>query len=240
MNQDIIIKLKKVSKKVKKKTILHPLSYQLERGKVLALCGGNGAGKSSLIRMLTGLTKPTSGSIYLNGYQSKQKKEYLQQFSYMPDYFQFHPALTAQETISFYASLQGVSLEKSIEVIRDLGLEGVLDQRVSTFSKGMNQRLLLAQALIAESELIILDEPTNGLDPYWIHHFSELILEAKSKGQTVVLSTHDLHVAERIADEVIFLHEGRVLESGPMEAYKDRGLYRAFEQLYFEFFEQKK
>lgn len=232
-NEKVVLDIQDVKKEVKKKTILYPLSYQLRKGKILALCGGNGAGKSTLIRTIVGLIQPSEGKVTINGKEKSDKKNFAKQFGYMPDHFDFQRSITAKETIRFYARLKKVDKEQINEVLQKVGLKEAQQKKMGTFSKGMSQRMLLAQTLLAEPPLLILDEPTNGLDPYWIREFSKLMLKAKENGQTVVFSTHDLNVAEKIADEVIFLNEGRVISKGSIDNYNDIGLYETFQQLFF-------
>lgn len=229
-----ILKIDNVSKTVKKKQLLEPFSYELNKGKILALCGGNGAGKSTLIRMIVGLFQATTGTITLNGLQQKEHRQlYKEQFGYMPDNFTFQKEMTAKETIQFYARIKNIDQATYENVIKEVGLFEKLQEQVGNFSKGMNQRLLLAQALLARPNFLILDEPTNGLDPYWIDRLATILLEAKEKGQTIIFSTHDLHIAEEVADEVLFLSNGKVISSGPIEQYRQDGLHATFQQLYF-------
>lgn len=237
---DVAIELNNLSKSVRKKQLLAPLTYQLKKGKILALCGGNGAGKSTLIRLIIGLIKPTTGTVTINGLnQHKHKKHFSKEFGYMPDDFQFQKSITAKETIRFYAKLKNINEVRTSETLEIVGLLDKQKEKVSTFSKGMKQRLLLAQALLAHPNILILDEPTNGLDPYWINEFSNLMVEAKKAGQTIVFSTHDLHVAEKIADEVMFLSNGEVISNGSIHDYRNVGLYETFQQLYFNAIEEK-
>ncbi|HLQ83637.1 MAG TPA: ABC transporter ATP-binding protein [Pseudogracilibacillus sp.] len=233
--KNVAVDIKQLSKKTRKKEILSPIDYQLESGKILALCGGNGAGKSTLIRLITGLIQSTTGEVSINGYTKRQaKSEFINQFGYMPDDFEFQKSMTAKETIQFYARLKKIGNSRINEVIKEVGLLDKLTEKVGTFSKGMNQRLLLAQSLLAKPKVLILDEPTNGLDPYWVRQFSKMMQRAKVNGQTVIFSTHDLHIAEEIADEVIFLKAGKVISEGSTKNYRDKGLYETFQQLYFE------
>lgn len=223
-----------LSKIVKKKHLLIPLNYQLSKGRILALCGGNGAGKSTLIRMITGIIKPTTGYVTINGLnKNKHKKQFLEQLGYMPDDYQFQKSMTTKETLDFYARIKNISKTRYLETLKEVGLLDKLNEKVGKFSKGMNQRLLLAQALLGKPNILILDEPTNGLDPYWVKQFCNLMLQAKKNGQTIIFSTHDLHIAEQIADEVLFLSDGEVISKGPINQYLDTGLYETFQQLYF-------
>lgn len=235
-----MVDIQSLSKAVKKKNLLLSLDYKLSKGKILALCGGNGAGKSTLIRLITGTLKPTTGHVTINQLdRNKYKKRFSEQFGYMPDNFYFQSSMTTKETISFYAQIKNISKRRYEEVLREVGLLDKLNVKVGSFSKGMNQRLLLAQALLAKPSALILDEPTNGLDPYWIKQFCELMLQAKKNEQTIIFSTHDLHIAEQIADEVMFLSNGEVISKGPISNYHEVGLYETFQQLYFESISKK-
>lgn len=226
--ENVIINLEHVSKTIKGKTTLHPLTYQIKQGKILALCGGNGAGKSTLIRMITGLVKPTTGKV-----RFKLTDYHKCRIGYMPDHFTFQPSLTAQEIIRYYGKIKRVNNHRYEEVLDKVGLLAKQDMKVGTYSKGMAQRLLLAQSLLDEPRILILDEPTNGLDPYWIEQFSQILLNGKGKGQTIIFSTHDLHIAEKVADEVIFLRDGKITSQGPIENYQTEGLHETFQKIYY-------
>jgi ABC-type multidrug transport system ATPase subunit len=230
-----ILLLNQVQKVIRGKTILHPLTHSLQPGRVLALCGGNGAGKSSLLRIIAGISLPTAGSVKVDGIAwSKNRGAYAERIGYMPDDFRFGESLTALETLRFYASLRRVPEERVREVLKLVGLTDTQKKAVTAFSKGMKQRLLFAQAMLAQPKLLLLDEPTNGMDPYWTEMFVQLIRQLKEAGQTVVFSTHHLHVAEAVADEAVFLGEGKVTSSGTLLEYRDRfgaaGLQAAFSQ----------
>ncbi|UNK18187.1 heme ABC exporter ATP-binding protein CcmA [Paenibacillus sp. N3/727] len=234
---DKVLQLEEVTKIIKTQTIVQPVSFSLEPGDVLALCGGNGAGKSTILRMITGIVKPTAGTIRVNGLQwAKDRKTYADSIGYMPDDFQFGDALTAQETLQFYASLRNAPKERVTELLQMTGLKEFRHKKVSAYSKGMRQRLLFAQAMLARPPLLILDEPTNGLDPYWMDSFSTLVRQNAKEGQTIVFSTHQLNVAEQTADQVIFLDAGQVRYSGSADQLKQQyrntgGLYGAFSDL---------
>ncbi|MNC34244.1 ABC-type transporter ATP-binding protein EcsA [compost metagenome] len=230
----MILELDGVKKDIRGRTVVQPVDYRLPAGQVLALCGGNGAGKSTLLRIVAGIAEPTSGTVRLGGRTWKEDRTGCSSIlGYMPDDFQFGQALTAGETLRFYAALRGKeALGRVDAVLEEVGLTGVRNAKVATFSKGMRQRLLFGQALLGEPELLVLDEPTNGLDPYWLQAFAELINRRKAQGQSVVFSTHQLEAAEWTADHVILLHEGKVSMAGPMGEFRSRfgenGLSRAF------------
>jgi len=187
---------------------LQEASFSLQTGRVLALVGGNGAGKSTLIRLLTGQEKQKSGEMIWHKPQT---------IRYMPDDVDFPSMLSAIEILQLLASFKNVDKEEQENVLRRVALWDVRKQRVKQFSKGMRQRLNLAQSLLGEGSLLILDEPTNGLDPFWIAELKKLMLEEKNKGCTVIFSTHLLAFAEEVADDVLVLHEGKILISGALK-----------------------
>ncbi|MCX7570099.1 ABC transporter ATP-binding protein [Tumebacillus sp. DT12] len=222
-----------VSKKAGGKTLVEPLSFTLDTGRVLALCGGNGAGKSTILKMVVGISRPTTGTILVQGLDAhSQRAAYAKQIGYMPDDFQFSGGLNAWDTIRFYAGLRGVGEQRAADVLELVGLTEAKGKTVFRFSKGMRQRLLLAQALLAQPALLVLDEPTNGLDPYWMESLSDLLTRLKAAGHSVLFSTHQLDVAEAVADEAIFLNQGRVIQHGSVESFKQQygaaGLNAAF------------
>ncbi len=231
-----ILSVQGVAKTIRGKLIVHPLDFTLQAGQVLALIGGNGAGKSTILRMIAGITQPTAGTIRVAGLEWKRARAaYAGKIGYMPDDFQFGHGLTARETILFYASLRNVSVTKTEEIMELVGLSAVQKQSTASFSKGMRQRLLFAQALLADPPLLVLDEPTNGLDPNWMQSFIQLVNRLKQTGQSMIFSTHHLQVAEETADQAMFLHAGEVKSSGTLASYRDRygvhGLTGAFHDL---------
>lgn len=232
-----LVDLQDVHKAYKGKTVVGSVTMQVRRGEVVALCGGNGAGKSTLLRMVAGILRPTSGNVTIGGRSWREDRTfYARQIGYMPDDYRFSPGLTALETMLFWARLRGLNKSKALEALELVGLSDTGSKAVASFSKGMRQRVLFAQALLAEPPLLIMDEPTNGLDPYWMESFVRLVREAASKGQTVLFSTHQLQIAEALGDAMVFLKDGNVvLEGNKAEIqgrYGGEGLQRAFGELF--------
>ncbi|SDW74082.1 heme ABC exporter ATP-binding protein CcmA [Paenibacillus sp. PDC88] len=220
---DELVIVKQLNKLIKKKCIVEELSFTLAAGEVLALCGGNGAGKSTVLRMLTGISEPTSGEISVNKRsRSTDRMKYAEQLGYMPDDYSFQQGLTANESLKFWASIRRLPQTRVQEVLAIVGLEDQKEQKVSTFSKGMSQRLLFAQAILSKPRLLIMDEPTNGLDPYWMKELVSILVEMKQHGQTVIFSTHQLDIAEEAADKVIFLNNGKNVGEGTVSMFKQK------------------
>ncbi|MFC5558422.1 ABC transporter ATP-binding protein [Ureibacillus thermophilus] len=204
----MIVEARNIKKIYKNNRGLHEADFTIRKGRIVALAGGNGAGKSTLIRLLTKQEKPTSGEFIWH--QDGLVR-------YMPDDVDFPSTLTAEEVLELLASLKKVDRSLQDEILKQVGLYEVKKQKVSSFSKGMRQRLNLAQSLIGGNGLIIMDEPTNGLDPYWISRLKEIMMEERNRGATVLFSTHMLAFAEQLADDVLILHEGRIIAAGEVE-----------------------
>ncbi|MBT2291747.1 ABC transporter ATP-binding protein [Paenibacillus albidus] len=230
---DPLVNVEGISKVIRKQTLVEGISFRIPKGSVLALCGGNGAGKSTVLRMLAGILQPTRGEITVGGLRwDKSRKRFSQQIGYMPDDYQFNQGLTAEEALSFWAALRKVPKRK-VRVNEVLALVGLEDKRkrlVNTFSKGMRQRILFAQALLAKPPLLIMDEPTNGLDPFWMNEFVKLLQNIREEGHTVVFSTHQLEIADKVADQLVFLSDGRNVGAGSTGDFRTEygSLYAAF------------
>lgn len=232
---DSIVQVVGVDKVIKKQKLVENINLRIERGSIVGLCGGNGAGKSTVLRMIAGIMQPTAGEITVNKHQwKKDRKQFSQQIGYMPDDFQLSPGLTAAEALSFWAALRKVPASRVDEVLEIVGLQDKRGNQVHTFSKGMRQRVLFAQAMLGKPPLLIMDEPTNGLDPYWMNEFVRLLQLIRSEGHTVLFSTHQLEIAEEVADYVVFLNSGRNYGEGTVEHFRQQygayPLHAAFQQ----------
>lgn len=231
-----MIEFSTVSKLYNKTSGVKDVSFNVKSGEVFALCGGNGAGKSTVIKLMTGILQPDRGSIKVNG-QDKNENEfaYKEMFSFMPDEMVFPPQLTGQETLRFFARLRNISNERVEAILKQVGLFDVRNQIIKQCSKGMQQRLALAQALLPDASFLILDEPTNGLDPYWVYKFKELILSEKEKGKTIIFTTHILSLVEDIADRAAFMEEGKlILCENVQTLIQQNGQYVPLEKVFFE------
>jgi ABC-2 type transport system ATP-binding protein len=189
------------------------LSLTVDPGSVVAFIGPNGAGKTTTLLLLLGLLKPDSGTIRLFG-EPPGSVPARRRMGFLSEIFHTYPYHTARRAISFYGRLSGVSVAdrdpEIPELLARVGLENAVDRKVGTFSKGMTQRLGLAQALFHQPELLLLDEPTTGLDPEGRRLVREIIAEENSRGTTVFLSSHILSDVERHCDIVVMIRDGRV------------------------------
>lgn len=215
--------LEGITKTIKKQVIIKGLNLEIEKGQVMALCGGNGAGKSTILRMIAGISQPNSGSIIIGGLRwTDDRKRYAELIGYMPDDFRFSHGLTAYETLAFWAALRGISMNRVKELLQLVGLEHTGKKAVSSFSKGMRQRIMFAQALLANPPVILMDEPTNGLDPFWIESFVHIVKETAANGTSVIFSTHQLQVAEALADRIALLKDGQIEIEGSSADIRDQ------------------
>ncbi|MBG9588652.1 ABC transporter ATP-binding protein [Cytobacillus firmus] len=211
----MIVELKELSKAYKKKTALAPLNLHIDQGECIVLCGGNGAGKSTMIKMLTGVESPTTGSVM---FHSKQQKP----FAYMPDQMMFPAELTPYEILDYYARFLNKDKETIKLALEKTGLWSERNQKAGGFSKGMSQRLNLAQCLLADTDIYILDEPTDGLDPYWVIQLKKIIKELKEKNKTIIISSHIMRDAIEISDKLIILFNGKIKFHGTLDqAYRE-------------------
>lgn len=203
MDKPLLI-VDQLSKRYKKHLVVDQFHLQAQRGEVIGLYGPNGAGKSTIIKLISGIIYPTAGKILVNGYDSvRHKKRYAQEISYMPDHFQFRQPLTVLEFLQFYARLRRMDLGKVFAALDRVGLISKKDAPIHTLSKGMGQRLLLAQTLFSGASLILLDEPTNGLDDEWLTNLKTIIVELKAENKTVIFSTHLHSFAAGVSDRMI-------------------------------------
>jgi ABC-2 type transport system ATP-binding protein len=199
-------------------TAVQDLSLEVEQGEVFGFLGPNGAGKTTTLRVLLGLLFPTSGSARLLGLPVSDPRSRVR-VGYLPETPSIKRFLTAWEYLGYSAKLAGLDglPDKVTSLLNTVGLTDAKNRRVGEFSKGMLQRLGLAQALITDPDLLILDEPTSGLDPIAHKEIRDLILSQKQKGRTVFLSSHLLSDVERTCDRIAILNQGRLQKLGRIQ-----------------------
>jgi ABC-2 type transport system ATP-binding protein len=210
-----------VSKKFGRQTALHPLTLSLEPGEILGFLGPNGAGKTTAIHLALGFLRASSGSGTLLG-QPFGNAQARSRLGFVPDVPVFF-AESGFRSVNFAARLNGVSDPRLAANIRDLlGKVGLADngKEAKKFSRGMQQRLGLAQALINDPDLLILDEPTAALDPAGVQQVRELLRNARSAGKSIFFSSHQLTEVEQICDRIAFLHQGRLIRCGSLKDFQ--------------------
>jgi Cu-processing system ATP-binding protein len=212
------VQLKRVTKRYGKIEAVREVSFDLPAGETIALVGHNGAGKTTLLKLMLGLVHPSEGSIRVLGENPAHGEfEARRRLGYLPENVAFNAALTGREVLSFYARLKRERAGKALALLDRVGLGEASTRRVGTYSKGMRQRLGLAQALIGEPQLLLLDEPTTGLDPALRLSFYEIVQGLRDRGATVVLSSHALTEIEERADRVIIMNRGIMVANGSID-----------------------
>ena len=220
-----IIQVKHLTKDFKEVKAVDDLSFTVQEGQVYGFLGQNGAGKSTTIRMLLTLVKPTSGEIEILGMNlRKHRKKILQQVGAIIERPDLYKYLTALENLRIFAAMSGVKVseKKLMDQLAMVGLAGRAHSKVKTYSQGMKQRLGIATALVHDPKLIILDEPTNGLDPQGIADVRNLILQlSKEMNKTLLISSHLLSEMELIADAMIIIDKGKKVVEGKVNELFD-------------------
>ena len=198
------------------------VTLELGRGQTVALVGHNGAGKTTLFKLMLGLTRPSAGTIRVLDMDphTRDGQQARLEIGYLPENVVFSSGLTGLETLQFYAALKRRPRSECIALLERVGLAHAARKRVSTYSKGMRQRLGLAQAVIGAPRLLFLDEPTTGLDPLVRQSFYELVGELRGRGVTAILSSHALSELEARIDQVVILHKGEVAAAGTLDTLR--------------------
>jgi ABC-2 type transport system ATP-binding protein len=218
--KDSTLVVKNLRKKIGKKEIIKGLSFELKKGEVFGFLGPNGAGKTTTIRMLVGLIKPTSGTISLCGYNlQRQFSKAIQNIGCIVENPELYPYLSGYENLEhFVRMVPEIPKQRIQEVIELVGLQNRIHDRVSTYSLGMRQRLGIAQALLGKPKVLILDEPTNGLDPVGIREMREFIrFLAEKEGLSVLVSSHLLSEIQLMCDRVAILSKGEIIRIDTVE-----------------------
>ncbi len=214
-----ILSLSKVHKNFPGKTVLKSIDLSIAAGQLVALVGNNGQGKTTLMKLILGLLVPDTGEIRINGEiaTSSRTTDQKATFGYLPETTAFYPNLTGQETLHYLSSLKQAAPSRINEIFAIVGLEHAVKYRVKTYSKGMKQRLGLAQALLGNPKLLLLDEPTNGLDPSGIHEFYQILGRLKSEGVAILMSSHLLAEIESRSDALALLKDGVISAHGSVD-----------------------
>lgn len=214
-SMDCAIKICELSHAFKEKAVLNKISFEIGKGKIFGLLGPSGAGKTTLINILTGQLKATAGSSTILGTESsKMTGEQYAKLGIMMDNFGLYERMNCYDNLKFYQKLDGKSQNAMEEILEGVGLLEAKKTQVMNLSKGMTNRLAFARAILRKPEILFLDEPTSGLDPSTVEEIHKMILAEKEKGTTIFLTTHNMYEAEKLCDTVALLNEGRIVEFG--------------------------
>lgn len=224
------ITIQNLTKKYGDQLALGNVSFSIQKGEVVGLLGPNGAGKSTLMKSVTGAILPTSGEIEVDGFSVlKQPIETKKKIGFLPENNPLYYEMYVKEYLKFVANLRHENKNSMEEVIQKVGLTPESHKKIGQLSKGYKQRVGLAQAILSNPEILILDEPTNGLDPNQILEIRDVIREI-GKSKTVILSTHIMQEVEALCSRVILLNKGKVISDSPIEEFK--GQYKSLEDAF--------
>ncbi|AKG05853.1 ABC transporter ATP-binding protein (plasmid) [Salimicrobium jeotgali] len=212
-----------LTKKYSEKRVVNQISLKVKKGTIFGFLGKNGAGKSTFINMITGLTIPTEGSYSLLSNKDMTLKEKRTKIGVLPDYSTFYDDLTAIGHLKYFSKILGLNLSKEdmIETLKSVGLEDAINQKAKKFSFGMKKKLGIAQALINKPDLLFLDEPTSGVDANAILNIHEIINNVAEQGTTIFLTSHNLDEVEKMCDEIAIMDKGVIRTQGTMEQLKN-------------------
>ncbi|PLC54232.1 ABC transporter ATP-binding protein [Pollutimonas nitritireducens] len=212
------VSLSGVTKDYGKQRAVNNMDLTLRAGECVALAGHNGAGKSTLIKLILGLIRPSSGKVMLLGHEASSSTavRMRRNVGYLPETVALHPSLTGAETLAFYARLKRQPVSANTALLVRVGIAQAAQRRVGAYSKGMRQRLALAQALLGTPKVLLFDEPTTGLDPASRLMFYEIVRELRNGGSTVLLSTHALSELDGHTDRIVVMKNGSKIADGSM------------------------
>ena len=221
--QDKAIQVKGLQKSYKNLHVLKSVDFEVEKGTIFALLGSNGAGKTTIIKILTTLLKQDSGTATVNGFDVAVKPDDVRQsISLTGQFAAVDEILTGRENLVMIARLRHLNNSRQVadDLLKRFSLTDAADRRVSTYSGGMRRRLDIAMSLVGKSQLIFLDEPTTGLDPEARIEVWKMVKELTGNGTTVFLTTQNLEEAEQLADRIAILHEGRIIANSTLADLK--------------------
>jgi ABC-2 type transport system ATP-binding protein len=226
---DTKIEFKNLSKQYKDVLAVSDFSAQVVSGRVTGFLGPNGAGKSTALRCLLGLVAPTSGQALINGGSYSDLSDPIKHVGALLDSRGFHPGLTAMQNMNVMASASEIDFARIPELLKLVDLEHATNKRTKGFSLGMKQRLSLAIAMLGDPEILVLDEPANGLDPIGIVWLREFVKKLAAEGRTILISSHQLAEMQNTVDDVVIINKGVLVAEGSIaEICKGKSLEEAF------------
>jgi len=212
-----VIEVVDLRKRYRKATAVDGLTFKVRDGRITGFLGPNGAGKTTTLRILLGLVHPTSGRATIDGRRYRLLEEPVQRVGAVLEATNFHPKRSGRNHLRVLAAAAGIPTARVDELLELVGLGSVARRRVGAYSLGMRQRLSVAGALLGDPQLLVLDEPANGLDPEGIRWLRDFLRGFADEGRTVFISSHVLGEMQQLADEVVIIHHGRLVAHGPVE-----------------------
>ncbi|GAA0105789.1 ABC transporter ATP-binding protein [Paraclostridium sordellii] len=237
---DKVIFIKDLKMKFEGKEVLKGINLEVDRGSIIGYIGPNGAGKSTTVKIILGLVESYTGLVEIFGEDiSNGNSEYKKRIGYVPEVAETYESLTAREYLTFIGQLYGLEYDiadkKAYELMNILGIKDAYNSRISSFSKGMKQKVVIISSLIHNPDILFLDEPLSGLDANSVMVLKEIMLSLKGEGKTIFYSSHIMEVLEKISDRIVLLNDGNIVVDGNFEDLKERiheeSLAQIFNQL---------
>lgn len=216
-----MITIKNIHKKFGKLNVLEGLNLEIKKGGIFAILGPNGSGKTTLIKSILGMVIPNAGEIKIDTISVLKKWDYRNEINYLPQIANFPSNLTVNELVVMVKNLRPKTANEQ-DLITLFGLNSFLNQKLGNLSGGTKQKVNIVLTFMFDSKLIILDEPTTGLDPVSVIHLKEIILQAKAQNKTILITTHLMSLVEELADEIVFILDGKIYFKGSVDSLKEQ------------------
>ncbi|WP_298840945.1 ABC transporter ATP-binding protein [Clostridium sp.] len=236
-NLESIISIKDLQMSYDNNLVLNGINLEIPRGQIIGYIGTNGAGKSTTIKIMLGILEGYFGTVEILGQDiSNGSIEYKKKIGYVPELADIYENLTAYEYISFLGGIYGLEekklIKRSEELMRLFGMDNVINARISSYSKGMKQKLLIICSLIHNPDILFFDEPLSGLDANSVMVFKEVMKTLAKKGKTIFYSSHIMDVVEKVSDRIILLKDGRIVADGSFEQLKNNQKEGSLEEIF--------
>ncbi|WP_256941313.1 ABC transporter ATP-binding protein [Bacillus sp. EAC] len=236
-NEEVVLCLKDLKKDYGAKSVLKGIDLKVNRGQIIGYIGPNGAGKSTTIKILLGLEGDYSGTVEIFGKEiTDDKIDFKRKIGYVPEIAELYDNLTAREYLTFVGELYGMGFEEADEKAQRLmnvfGLEEVYHTRISSYSKGMKQKVLIISSLLHNPDLLFLDEPLSGLDANSVMVFKEILGVLAANGKTIFYSSHIMDVVEKISNRIILINDGKIVADGSFIELKEQNKEGTLEQIF--------
>lgn len=223
-----MLEVKNLTKKFKDFTAVNGISFDVKEGEILGLLGENGAGKTTALRMIATMLKPTEGTVIVSGYDvNKNPEEVRRNIGILfGGEVGIYDRLTARENIMYFAELGGLSKEEAKhnidKLVKQFSMEDYIDKQAGKFSRGMKQKVSIARSIVHDPKVMLFDEPSTGLDVSATRSVQKFILNCKSENKAVILSSHSMYEVEKLCDRVAIIHKGNIVEVGTIEELKEK------------------
>lgn len=236
-NDEPIITIRGLEKSFGTKEVLKGINLDVEKGQIIGYIGPNGAGKSTTVKIMLGLINEYVGEIKIFGEDiSSGNVEYKKKIGYVPEVAEIYDSLTGKEYLTFIGELYGldydVADEKAKKLMELFNLEKVYDSRISSYSKGMRQKVVIISSLLNNPDILFLDEPLSGMDANSVMVFKEVLAELASQGKTIFYSSHIMEVVEKISNRIILINDGKIVADGSFDKLKEKSMEGSLEEIF--------